>query len=138
MDEDTHRHLRKNNLCLNSKDPWVPGHIYLGKGKVHLIEVLPDNNEEDELEQKQDGELHSTKLEQLPHRDTIVTLTRVPTFHTIRIRGRIQGQRAIALIDGGATHNFIDASWVERKSFPIEDFEGFIVVMAGNHRMKCT
>ena len=49
-----------------------------------------------------------------------------------------QGQHAIALIDGGATHNFIGASWVERKIFPIEDFEGFTVVMASNHRMKCT
>ena len=36
----------------------------MGKGKVHLIEVLSDSREEDELEQKQDGELHNTKLEQ--------------------------------------------------------------------------
>ena len=51
----------------------------MGKGKVHLIEVLPDNSEEDESEQKPDGELHSTKLEQLPQRATIATLTSVPT-----------------------------------------------------------
>ena len=87
----------------------------MGKGQVHLIEVLPDSSEEDELEQKQDGELHSTKFEQLPQKATIATLTGVPTFHTIRIRGSIQGQCSIALIDGGATHNFIDASWVEEK-----------------------
>ena len=82
----------------------------MGKGKVHLIEVLSDSSEEDESEQKPDGELHSIELEQLPQRSTIVTLTGVPTFHTIRIRGSIQGQRAIALFDGGATHNFIYAS----------------------------
>ena len=110
----------------------------MGKGKVHLIKVLSNSSEEDELEQKQDGELHSTKLEQLPQRATIATLTGVLTFHTIRIRGSIQGQRAIALIDGGATHNFIDASWVERKRFPIEDFEGFTVVMVSNNKLKCT
>ena len=50
------------------------------KGKVHLIEVLPDSSEEDELEQKPNGELHSTELEQLPQRATIATLTEVPTF----------------------------------------------------------
>ena len=61
----------------------------MGKGKVHLIEVLPDSSEEEELEQKPDGELHSTELEQLPQRVTIATLTGVPTFHTIRIRGSI-------------------------------------------------
>ena len=90
------------------------------------------------MEHKQDGELHSTELEQLPQRATIATLTGVPTFHTIRIRGSIQGQHAIDLIDGGSTHNFIDASWVERKIFPTKDFQGFTIVMDGNHRMKCT
>ena len=81
----------------------------MGKGKVHLIELLPDSSEEHELEQKTNGELHNTELEQFPQRATIATLTGVPTFHTIKIRGSIQGQHAIALIDGGAPHNFIDA-----------------------------
>ena len=85
----------------------------MGKGKVHLIEVLLESGEEDELEQKQDGELHSAELEQFPQVATIATLIGVPTFHTIRIRGSIQGQHAIALIDEVATHNFINASWVE-------------------------
>ena len=110
----------------------------MGKEKVYLIEVFSYISEEDELEQKHDRELHSIELEQLPQRETITTLIGVPTFHTIKIKRSIQGQHVIALIDGGATHNFIDASWVERKRFPTEDFEGFTVVMAGNHRMKCT
>ena len=42
------------------------------------------------------------------------------------------------MINGEATHNFIDASWVERKEFSTEDLEGFTIVMVGNHRMKCT
>ena len=42
------------------------------------------------------------------------------------------------MINGGATHNFIDGSWVERKRFPTKDIEGFTLVMAGNHKMKCT
>ena len=29
----------------------------MGKGKVHLIEVVPDSSEEDESKQKPDGEL---------------------------------------------------------------------------------
>ena len=90
------------------------------------------------MEQKRDGELHSTKLEQFPQRTTIAIVTGVPTFNTIRIRGSIQGQCAIDLIDGGATHNFIDASWVEKKRFPTKDFEGFTIVMVDNHMMKFT
>ena len=66
LNEDTRRDLRRKNLCFNCKDPWVPDHICMGKGKVYVIEVLLDSSEEDELEQKPDGELQSTKLEQLP------------------------------------------------------------------------
>ena len=47
------------NLGYQATDVWC-------KGKVHLIEVLPDSSEEDESEQKPNGELHSIELEQLP------------------------------------------------------------------------
>ena len=89
LNEDTRRDLRRKNLCFACKEHWVPGHRCMGKGKVHLIEVLPNSSEEDKSEQKPNGELHSTDLEQLPQRVTIATLTGVPTFHTIRIRGSI-------------------------------------------------
>jgi hypothetical protein len=46
----------------------------------------------------------------------IATLSDVPRYDTLCIRGIIQGQWAIALIDGGATHNFIDASLVSRQA----------------------
>jgi hypothetical protein len=41
------------------------------------------------------------------------------------------------LIDGGAIHNFIDASLVSRHALQIEDFEGFHVVVADGHTMEC-
>lgn len=42
------------------------------------------------------------------------------------------------LIDGGATHNFIDRTLVERRGLPTEEFEGFTVAVAGGGRMECT
>ena len=42
------------------------------------------------------------------------------------------------LIDGGATHNFIDHKLVERRGLPTEEFEGFIVVVVEGGRMECT
>jgi len=42
-----------------------------------------------------------------------------------------------SLIDGEATHNFIDVSWVAKRGVSAEDFEGFTVVMADNHSMRC-
>ena len=46
----------------------------------------------------------------------IATLSGVLRYDTLCIRGIIQGQWAITLIDGGSTHNFIDASLVSRRA----------------------
>jgi hypothetical protein len=67
----------------------------------------------------------------------IATLSGVPRYDTLRIRGIIQGQRAIALIDGGATHNFIDTSLVLRQALQTRDFEGFDVAVADGHTVEC-
>jgi hypothetical protein len=67
----------------------------------------------------------------------IASLSSVPKYDTLQIRGTIQGQWAIALIDCGATHNFIDASLVSRRALRTEEFEGFDVVVADGHTMEC-
>ena len=64
-------------------------------------------------------------------------LSGVPRFHTLRVRGVVQDHRVGVLIDGGATHNFIDAAWVAKRGIPTEKFEGFIVAVAGNSSMEC-
>jgi hypothetical protein len=66
-----------------------------------------------------------------------VTLSGVPRYDTLQIRGTIQGQRAIALIDGGATHNFIEASLVSRWALQTEEIEGFDVAIADGHKVEC-
>jgi hypothetical protein len=61
---------------------------------------------------------------QAPTKGVIATLSGVPRYDTLRIRGIIQGQRAITLVDGGETHNFIDAAWVARRALQTKEFEG--------------
>ena len=46
-------------------------------------------------------------------------------------------QKITVLVDGGATHNFIDLSLVERRKIPTEPFKGFTMVIPGNHTMEC-
>jgi hypothetical protein len=67
----------------------------------------------------------------------IATLFGVPRYDTLCIRGIIQGQWEITLIDGGATHNFIDASLVSRRSLQTKAFEGFDVAVAYGHTVEC-
>jgi hypothetical protein len=53
------------------------------------------------------------------------------------MRGVLQGQRVTILIDGGASHNFIDVSLVNRRHLPTVEFEGFLVEVAGGCTMPC-
>jgi hypothetical protein len=41
------------------------------------------------------------------------------------------------LIDGGASHNFIDIAMVERRHLPTVEFEGFLVEVAGGRTIAC-
>ena len=41
------------------------------------------------------------------------------------------------LIDGGVSHNFIDAAWVKRRDIQIESFDG-VSAAAASHTMECS
>jgi hypothetical protein len=41
------------------------------------------------------------------------------------------------LIDGGTTHNFIDASLVSRRALQTKEFEGFDIAVADGHTVEC-
>jgi hypothetical protein len=68
----------------------------------------------------------------------IASLSDIPRFHTFRMRGGVQGHRVIVLVDGGASHNFIDSSLVEQKSIVAESFGGFSVVIPRENTLDCT
>ena len=42
------------------------------------------------------------------------------------------------LVDGGASHNFIDSSLEERKGITTEAFEGFSKIILGENTLDCT
>ena len=46
FDEDSQQELWRKKLCFTCKEPWGPDHRCLGKGKIHYIEVMPDDDEE--------------------------------------------------------------------------------------------
>lgn len=74
----------------------------------------------------------------MENRGIIASLSGIPRFHTFRMRGGVQGHRVTVLVDGGAPHNFIDASLVERKGITTEAFEGFSVIIPWENTLDCT
>jgi hypothetical protein len=57
----------------------------------------------------------------------IATLSGVPRYDTLRIRGTIHGQQEITLMDGGVTHNFIVASWYRGEHFRHRSLRGLML-----------
>jgi hypothetical protein len=155
MDEATRRELRRKQLCFTCKEPWHPGHRCLGKGKIHYIEVV--SNSEEETDDEEGGAIHNIQVihreeeqalhaqgDEVPlHHDaelkkvTIASMSGVPKFNTFQMKGVVQGQWETMLINGGASHNFIDISMVESRHIPTVDFEGFLVEVAGGRTMAC-
>jgi len=53
-------------------------------------------------------------------------------FRSIKVPGEVVGEKVIVLVDGGATHNFVDEKFVGRKKLKAEPFGGFNVVTGKN------
>jgi hypothetical protein len=141
MDDATRQDLRRKKLCFSFQEPWVPGHRCAGKAKAHYIEVFSDSGDDEEEEeqgQKEDSPTAEAEQASMETRGVIASLSGIPRFHTFRMRGGVQGHRVTVLVDGGASHNFIDSSLVERKSIAAESFEGFSVVIPGENTLDYT
>jgi hypothetical protein len=116
----------------------------MGKGQIHYIEVESGSEEEDEdIRARVDNDLEDEtthepeqqlkkpqilagaqpKEETKPRREvkggTVATLSGVPRYNTLRLKGLVQVQRMTTLVDGGDTHNFIDASLVARRGYAL-------------------
>jgi hypothetical protein len=68
---------------------------------------------------------------------TIATLFRVPWYNTLKLKDLVHGQHMTTLVDGGATHNFIDASLVARRGLHTKEFDGFHMAVADGYTMTC-
>jgi hypothetical protein len=140
MDENTRRELRRKQLCYTCKEPWDPSHKCMGRGKAHYIEVTSDNEEDEDFGHLQNIEAdttENTEEEDASHdmttdeKATLASISGVPKYNTFRMRGVLQGQKVSVLIDGGASHNFIDSALLQRRHIPTVEFEGFKVEVAG-------
>ena len=57
---------------------------------------------------------------------------------TFKVRGTIQGQKVISLIDTGATNNFIDAQLVAKRGLQTKEHFRFRVMVSNGDKLLCT
>lgn len=70
INEESRNELRRKKLCFSCKEPWEPGHHCLGIGKVHLIEVMFDDEEHEEQEASVEDSDHEDQPPQVELEDT--------------------------------------------------------------------
>ena len=68
----------------------------------------------------------------------IATRSGMPKYYTFKVRGVVKGQHIIALIDGGAMHNFIDVALLAKRGLPTKEFDGLDVIVADEYNLDCT
>jgi hypothetical protein len=68
---------------------------------------------------------------------TLASINGVTKYKAFRMRGVLQRQRVSVLIYGGACHNFIDATLLNKRHIPRVEFEGFKVEVVGGTNMPC-
>ena len=56
---------------------------------------------------------------------------------SFRLWGVLAGQKVITLLDTGATHNFINARFLERRELIAKEFEGLRVKVADGYTLHC-
>ena len=71
---------------------------------IQLVEINEDEVVLGPQDSVQDGGVdNSTKI-------TLYALIGSPSSNTMRVKGRIENQEMVSLIDSGSIHNFLDAS----------------------------
>ena len=127
------------NLYFTCKEPWGPSHRCLGKGKIHYIEVMPDDDEEQTLAATDEEITQQERINALKQKGGSITTLTTPTGGGIfRVHDTLYEKRVPIMIDSGATLNFINSSLVTSKSLCVVKHGGLEVKVAGGTLLPCT
>lgn len=134
--------LRVASKCFKCREPWVPGHTKVCKGKRLYSIILVENPEgKEEVAVVEDGnsseepEFHDA--EQLPTvQISMHALTGTPSkAHTFTLKLKIGGLTATALIYSGSDVSIKNTQFAVKSRCQISDIEVVKVATANGHEM---
>ena len=97
---------------------------------------LDSSKHHDEVEGEQEAN-SVEKKEALELHLVEIRLSSIQREGSFRLRGVLAGQKVISLLDTCATHNFIDAQFVERHGLITKEFKGLRVKVANGYTLRC-
>ena len=116
----------KEGKCKRYGEKWDPKHS-CAKGKelknLYNCEATNDSNSEySDIEETKDATEFSPELDdESILQVSLLAMTGISQPQTLKLKGHIQKNNVVVLIDSGSTHNFLDATVAKRLnifSFP--------------------
>ncbi|CAN6833580.1 unnamed protein product, partial [Brassica oleracea] len=121
---------KKDDLCFRCDEKYVYPHVCSRKELMVLV-VHENGTEieisEEQMEHREDEEEEITEVAEL----SVNSVVGLSAPHTIKLRGTINGEEVVVLIDSGATHNFISESLVRRLGLTRGTSRGYGVMVGG-------
>jgi hypothetical protein len=129
---------RAEGLCFNCDEKYVQGHRC---EKLFVLEVVTPGVEDDE-EEEVDEVIECSALTGSPPGPGIslyaATGVRRQVFHTMKIFVSIGDAVAMAVLNSGSSHNFIDAAMARRAGVRLRGRTGLSVAVANGDRVAAT
>lgn len=126
--------------CYNCEEAWHKGHKCKGQMSLLLLEgVVPEGCEE--LEQQSfptEPNGNSEDCQEVePTTGSLYALIGNPNSRCLRLQGYIQGKALQILIDGGSSHNFIQARVAKYLGLDILPSKQFSVIVGNGENLTC-
>lgn len=133
--------LKAADTCFKCREPWVPGHNKVCKGKqVYSVILVANDQGKEEVVVLEDGtasgdvEYHAQQLPTVQISLHALHGSPDPT-KTFTLRLKIGNSMATTLIDTGSDISFINAKFVVKHKYKISKNTGVIVATANGQQM---
>ena len=116
---------RKKGLCYNCDEKWGPRHkgknvkLFLLEG-IDIIPRLQSGMKITEVDEEVGNDLNKQIEQEEDVGITLYAITRTPTTGTMRVRGKINGDRLVTLVDTSSIHNFVDTLLVSSLQLKVD------------------
>lgn len=129
------REKKAKGLCFKCDGRYQPGHQCRYK-ELHMLIVKEDGTEyEIEEEIEDDSEESSPEMSELAEL-SLNSVVGLSSPRTMKLRGTIQNEDVVVMIDSGASHNFISNQLVKKLGLVMVETKGYGVIMGTGVAVK--
>lgn len=116
---------RRLGLCFNCNEKFARGHNRVCQ-RIFLLDLV-----EDDEEAAPDDEPHQSPI------ISLLAMAGVQTRETMQVHIQLGGNRLLALLDSGSTHNFVFEEAAGRTSLKLNPRDNMKVTMANGKKVPC-